>query len=67
MGELIRIGVVMDTDITEHEREVMLARIEESHKKDYDGSRRKYADEVSTSEALKKRRMAYLAQQNGHH
>jgi hypothetical protein len=57
----------MDEQLTlEDEQAQTLRRVEESHKKDYDGSRRKYADEVSTSTALRKRRMAYLAQQNGH-
>lgn len=48
------------------ERERMLKRVDESHKKDYDGSRRKYADKVSTSEALRNRVRTYHAQHNGH-
>jgi hypothetical protein len=45
---------------------LMQARLEKSYMKDYDGSRRRYADEVSTSEALRKRRNEWLATRNGH-
>jgi len=45
---------------------LMQARSEKSYMKDYDGSRRRYADEVSTSEALRKRRNEWLATRNGH-
>lgn len=49
-----------------HEYNDMLIRINESHKKDYDGSRRKYADQVSTASALIKRAKAGNAERNGH-
>lgn len=48
------------------EREQTVKRFNESLKKDFDGSRRKYADKVSTSQALCERRIKYLAQNNGH-
>jgi hypothetical protein len=38
-----------------HEHAQLVARVDASHVEDYDGSRRKLADEVSTSEALRKR------------
>lgn len=44
----------------------MLKRINESHKRDYDGSRRIYADQVSRSEVLRNRAKAALAERNGH-
>ena len=39
--------------------------VEESLKRDYDGSRRAYAMKVSTSEALRKRVLAHHAGFNG--
>ena len=48
------------------QEEETLKRVNESLKKDFDGSRRRYADRVSTSEALRNRRIKYLAQKNGH-
>lgn len=46
-----------------YDRSRMVARVDESHERDYDGSRRIYADSVSTSQALVKRARANL---NGH-
>lgn len=48
------------------EHQEIVNNVNASHKKDYDGSRRRYADQVSTSEALRNRRMAWLSEQNGH-
>lgn len=48
---------------TESEQAMIAATVSASFVRDYDGSRRKYADQVSTSEALIKRRVAGL---NGH-
>lgn len=45
------------------ERALIVLKVDESHAKDYDGSRRIYADRVSTSQALVKRVRANL---NGH-
>lgn len=52
---------------SDEEREEMLVRTTLSLKKDFDGSRRAYADKVSTSEALRKRAQEGSASQNGHH
>jgi hypothetical protein len=49
-----------------YEYNEMLKRVNESHKKDYDGSRRIYADQVSRSEVLRNRVKAYNAKHNGH-
>ena len=48
------------------EYDKLIAQVVASHVADYDGSRRKYADSVSTSEALRKRVMIERAKRNGH-
>lgn len=48
---------------TDEEHEQIVIRVNAGHVSDYDGSRRKYADSVSTSEALCKRAKASM---NGH-
>lgn len=40
------------------EHDAMVNRVDASFAKDYDGSRRRYADQVSTSQALRKRALA---------
>ena len=44
----------------------MVHKVNESHKRDYDGSRRVYADEVSTSTALRQRAAKARSKMNGH-
>lgn len=48
------------------EYDEMLTNVSNSHKRDYDGSRRRYADRVSTASALIRRTKIALAQRNGH-
>ena len=43
---------------SEEEHALLVQNVNESHKLDYDGSRRAYADRVSTSQALRKRALA---------
>jgi hypothetical protein len=51
---------------TEEESEEIVKAVNESHKRDYDGSRRSYADQVSRTETVRNRAKAALAERNGH-
>lgn len=51
---------------TEEESEEIVASVNASTARDFDGSRRRYADRVSTSEALINRANAERAKSNGH-
>lgn len=52
--------------LTPEEREEMMARIDGSILQDFNGSRRRYADTVSTSQALRQRANEARAERNGH-